>query len=95
MPPLTTQQSNAHGSQRVLPIVVAQTVHDDIIPLCAPVEISVQHVRRTGLVCINGYEAMDPGVPFGDHKQRGYGLEARPHRIEEYLKTKATWIKTA
>lgn len=50
---------------------------------------------QAGSVWINCYQAMDPGVPFGGYKQSGYGLEAGPHHIEEYLKTKSVWIKTA
>jgi aldehyde dehydrogenase (NAD+) len=50
---------------------------------------------KAGSVWINCYQAMDPGVPFGGYKQSGYGLEGGPHHIEEYLKTKSVWIKTA
>ena len=48
---------------------------------------------KAGSVWVNCYQAMDPAVPFGGYKMSGYGLESGPHHIEEYLHTKAVWIK--
>ena len=50
---------------------------------------------RAGSVWVNCYQAMDPAVPFGGYKMSGYGRESGPHHVEEYLNTKAVWIKTA
>jgi aldehyde dehydrogenase (NAD+) len=38
---------------------------------------------------------MDPAVPFGGYKMSGYGRESGKQHLEEYLNTKAVWIKTA
>jgi aldehyde dehydrogenase (NAD+) len=38
---------------------------------------------------------MDPAVPFGGYKMSGYGRESGAQHMEEYLQTKAVWIKTA
>ena len=50
---------------------------------------------RAGSVWVNCYQAMDPAVPFGGYKMSGYGREFGAHHVEEYLNTKAVWIKTA
>ena len=50
---------------------------------------------RAGSVWVNCYQAMDPAVPFGGYKMSGYGRESGPDHVEEYLNTKAVWIKTA
>ena len=50
---------------------------------------------RAGSVWINCYQAMDPAVPFGGYKMSGYGRESGKQHVEEYLKVKAVWIKTA
>jgi aldehyde dehydrogenase (NAD+) len=48
---------------------------------------------RAGSVWINCYQMLDPGVPFGGYKRSGFGRESGPHHIEDYLETKAVWIK--
>lgn len=50
---------------------------------------------RAGSVWINCYQVMDPAVPFGGYKMSGYGRESGAQHMEEYLQTKAVWIKTA
>src|SRR5262249_37168951 len=55
----------------------------------------VARALRAGSVWVNCYQAMDPAVPFGGYKMSGYGREfGKPH-LEEYLKGKAVWVKTA
>ncbi|CAN5190677.1 aldehyde dehydrogenase family protein [soil metagenome] len=48
---------------------------------------------RAGSVWVNCYQMLDPGVPFGGYKMSGFGRESGPHHIEDYLETKAVWIK--
>ena len=48
---------------------------------------------RTGSVWVNCYQAMDPAVPFGGYKMSGYGRESGTEHMEEYLQTKAVWVK--
>ncbi len=50
---------------------------------------------RAGSVWVNCYQAMDPAVPFGGYKMSGYGRESGSEHMEEFLQTKAVWIKTA
>jgi aldehyde dehydrogenase (NAD+) len=50
---------------------------------------------KAGSVWVNCYQAMDPAVPFGGYKMSGYGREGGMHHVEEYLNTKAVWIKTS
>jgi aldehyde dehydrogenase (NAD+) len=50
---------------------------------------------RAGTVWVNCYQAMDPAVPFGGYKMSGYGRESGVQSLEEYLNTKAVWIKAA
>jgi aldehyde dehydrogenase (NAD+) len=52
-------------------------------------------VVKAGSVWVNCYQAMDPAVPFGGYKMSGYGREGGIHHVEEYLNTKAVWIKTS
>jgi aldehyde dehydrogenase (NAD+) len=49
---------------------------------------------RAGSVWVNCYQAMDPAVPFGGYKMSGYGRESGVEHLDEYLNTKAVWIKT-
>ncbi|MGJ7509576.1 aldehyde dehydrogenase family protein [Variovorax sp. GT1P44] len=49
---------------------------------------------RAGSVWVNCYQVMDPAVPFGGYKMSGYGRESGTQHMEEYLQTKAVWIKT-
>ncbi len=50
---------------------------------------------RAGSVWINCYQAMDPAVPFGGYKMSGYGRESGIQQMEDYLNTKAVWVRTA
>jgi aldehyde dehydrogenase (NAD+) len=50
---------------------------------------------RAGSVWVNCYQAMDPAVPFGGYKMSGYGRESGEEHMDEFLQTKAVWIKTA
>ena len=50
---------------------------------------------RAGSVWINCYNLMDPAVPFGGYKMSGYGREGGVHHLDEFLETKAVWIKTS
>lgn len=50
---------------------------------------------RAGSVWVNCYQAMDPAVPFGGYKMSGYGRESGVEHMEEFLQTKAVWIKSA
>ena len=49
---------------------------------------------RAGSVWVNTYQAMDPAVPFGGHKQSGYGRESGQEQLDEYLNVKAVWVRT-
>jgi aldehyde dehydrogenase (NAD+) len=49
---------------------------------------------RTGTVWVNTYNLFDPAVPFGGYKSSGWGHECGPHALDEYLTTKAVWIRT-
>jgi aldehyde dehydrogenase (NAD+) len=49
---------------------------------------------RTGTVWVNCYQTMDPAVPFGGYKMSGYGRESGTEHMEEYLQTKAVWLKS-
>ena len=48
---------------------------------------------RAGSVWINCYQMLDPAVPFGGYGMSGFGRESGMHQIDEYLETKAVWIK--
>ncbi|HUD93458.1 aldehyde dehydrogenase family protein [Sphingobium sp.] len=48
---------------------------------------------KAGSVWVNCYQMLDPGVPFGGYGLSGFGRESGPHHIEDYLETKAVWIK--
>jgi len=48
---------------------------------------------RAGSVWINCYQAMDPAVPFGGYRMSGYGREGGVDHAEEFMQTKAVWIK--
>lgn len=48
---------------------------------------------RAGSVWVNCYQMLDPGVPFGGYGMSGFGRESGPHHIEDYLETKAVWIR--
>jgi aldehyde dehydrogenase (NAD+) len=48
---------------------------------------------RVGSVWVNCYQVMDPGVPFGGYKASGYGRESGRQHLEEFLNTKAVWLR--
>ena len=48
---------------------------------------------RAGSVWINCYQMLDPAVPFGGYKMSGFGRESGVRHLEDYLETKAVWIK--
>lgn len=50
---------------------------------------------KAGTVWINCYQAMDAAVPFGGYKMSGFGRESGTEHMDEFLQTKAVWIKTA
>jgi aldehyde dehydrogenase (NAD+) len=49
---------------------------------------------RTGTVWVNTYNLFDPAVPFGGHRMSGWGHECGPDALDEYLTTKAVWVRT-
>jgi aldehyde dehydrogenase (NAD+) len=49
---------------------------------------------QAGTVWVNCYQQMDPAVPFGGYKQSGYGRESGLEQIEEYVNTKAIWMRS-
>ena len=48
---------------------------------------------QAGMVWVNTYGAVDPAVPFGGYKMSGYGKELSGRILDEYLNTKAVWIR--
>jgi aldehyde dehydrogenase (NAD+) len=48
---------------------------------------------RAGSVWINCYQMLDPAVPFGGYKLSGFGRESGIRHLDDYLETKAVWIK--
>jgi len=50
---------------------------------------------RSGIVWVNTYRAISPIAPFGGFGHSGYGREAGVDSIEDYTRTKTTWISTA
>jgi aldehyde dehydrogenase (NAD+) len=48
---------------------------------------------RAGSVWVNCYQLLDPAVPFGGYKTSGFGRESGLHHLDEYLETKAVWIR--
>jgi aldehyde dehydrogenase (NAD+) len=49
---------------------------------------------KTGTVWVNTYNLFDPAVPFGGYRMSGWGHECGPDALDEYLTTKAVWIRT-
>jgi aldehyde dehydrogenase (NAD+) len=49
---------------------------------------------RTGTVWVNTYNLFDPVVPFGGYRMSGWGHECGPDALDQYLNTKAVWIRT-
>jgi len=48
---------------------------------------------RAGSVWVNSYHVLDPAVPFGGYKMSGYGREGGAEHLDEYLNTKAVWVR--
>jgi aldehyde dehydrogenase (NAD+) len=48
---------------------------------------------RAGSVWVNTYHVLDPAVPFGGYKMSGYGREGGAEHLDEYLNTKAVWLR--
>jgi aldehyde dehydrogenase (NAD+) len=46
---------------------------------------------KAGTVWINGYQRLDPGVPFGGLKMSGVGKELGREGLAEYLTTRTIW----
>jgi aldehyde dehydrogenase (NAD+) len=44
---------------------------------------------QSGIVWVNCYGLLDPAVPFGGYKMSGYGREAGPRHLDEYLQVKS------
>ncbi len=47
---------------------------------------------RSGIVWVNTYRAISPIAPFGGFGMSGYGREAGVDSIEDYTRSKTTWI---
>lgn len=47
---------------------------------------------ETGTVWINEYHLMNPGMPFGGHKQSGIGREMGEEGMKSYLEIKHLWV---
>ena len=50
---------------------------------------------RAGICWVNTYRAISPIAPFGGFNQSGYGREAGMTAIQDYTRTKTTWINTS
>jgi aldehyde dehydrogenase (NAD+) len=50
---------------------------------------------QAGTVWVNCYQVLDAAMPFGGYKMSGYGRESGVQHMEEFLNTKAVFIKTA
>lgn len=48
---------------------------------------------RTGQLWVNCYGVLDPAVPHGGIRMSGFGREQGPDHVNEFLYTKAVWIK--
>jgi aldehyde dehydrogenase (NAD+) len=53
----------------------------------------VSAALRAGTVWVNSYHVLDPAVPFGGYKMSGYGREGGAEHLDEYLNTKAVWLR--
>lgn len=49
---------------------------------------------RAGTVWVNTYHMTDVAMPFGGYGMSGYGRESGRESLEEYLQTKAVWVRT-
>ncbi len=50
---------------------------------------------KAGICWVNTYRAISPIAPFGGYNQSGYGREAGIDAINDYTRTKTTWINTS
>jgi acyl-CoA reductase-like NAD-dependent aldehyde dehydrogenase len=55
--------------------------------------LTVSEGLRAGMVFVNDYGFTDPAVPFGGYKMSGYGRENGRDSYDQYLQTKAVWIR--
>jgi aldehyde dehydrogenase (NAD+) len=53
---------------------------------------TVSRRLKAGTVWINTYGLMDASLPFGGHKQSGFGRELGAHAIEHYTELKSVWL---
>ena len=51
-----------------------------------------QQYFDTGMVYINGYDLVNPGLPFGGVKDSGYGREHGGFGIKEFVNIKAVHV---
>jgi len=49
----------------------------------------------TGMVWVNTYKRVAPGVPFGGVKASGYGSDLGFDAVREYTRAKSVWVRTA
>lgn len=54
--------------------------------------LRVATALRAGTVWVNTYLHLDPAVPFGGHKQSGFGSDLGQEAIDAHTTTKAIWI---
>ena len=47
---------------------------------------------RSGICWVNTYRAISPIAPFGGINQSGYGREAGMQSVQDYIRSKTTWI---
>jgi acyl-CoA reductase-like NAD-dependent aldehyde dehydrogenase len=50
---------------------------------------------KAGICWVNTYRAISPIAPFGGYNHSGYGREAGIDAINDYTRTKTTWINTS
>jgi aldehyde dehydrogenase (NAD+) len=50
---------------------------------------------QSGICWVNTYRVTSPIAPFGGINQSGYGREAGLQGIQDYIRTKTTWINTS
>ncbi|HWZ43570.1 MAG TPA: aldehyde dehydrogenase family protein [Candidatus Saccharimonadales bacterium] len=78
---------------------VAQLANNNVYGLAAAIwtnDVKKAHQLsrrlRAGTVWINTYGVMDASLPFGGHKQSGFGRELGMHAIEHYTELKTVWM---
>lgn len=54
--------------------------------------INVAKQLETGMVWINEYHLLNPGMPFGGYKQSGIGREMGEEGMKSYLEVKHLWV---